>query len=66
MYPSQEIAAHKQFVQKETGHCYASLAKQIFLMTSAPKSFLKYPTSFILNVNLGSMKQFRNANDLFS
>ena len=57
MYPAQEIAAHKQFVQKETGHHYASLAKQIFLMTTAPKLFLKYPTSFILNVNLGSMKQ---------
>ena len=35
-------------------------------MTTAPKSLLKEPTSFILNVNLGSMKQFWNANDLFS
>ena len=60
MYRAQEIVVHKQFVQKETGHRdhYPSLAKQIFLMTSAPKSFLKNPTSFILNVNLGSMKQF--------
>ena len=43
--PEQEVAAHKQFTQKETGHYYASLAKrlakQIFLMTTAPKSFLK-------------------------
>ena len=66
MYPAQEIAAHKQFVQKETRHHYALLVKQIFLMSTAPKLFLKYPTYFILNVNLGSMKQFWNANDLFS
>ena len=25
--PAQEIAVHKQFVQKETGHYYASLAR---------------------------------------
>ena len=31
MYPAQEIEEHKQFVQKETGHYYALLAKQIFL-----------------------------------
>ena len=35
-------------------------------MSTAPKLFLKYPTYFILNVNLGSMKQFLNAKDLFS
>ena len=40
---AEEIAAHKQFVQKETGHIvyYASRAKEIILMTTAPKSFLK-------------------------
>ena len=31
MCPAQEIEEHKQFVQKETGHYYALLAKQIFL-----------------------------------
>ena len=38
--PAQEIAAHKQIVQKETGH-YCFILKQILFMTKAPKSFLK-------------------------
>ena len=67
--PPKEIAVHKQFVQKETGHHYASLVRSCKADISydhCTKVVPQWPTSFTLNVNLGSMEQFWNATDLFS
>ena len=38
---AQETVAHKQIVQKESGHYYASFAKQTFFTTTLPKLLLK-------------------------